>query len=107
MPKVKLIILLLGFLLIAIFAPKVQAIDLCSYQGMTTTSNIRNQMSYPDENFIGLTIASLGQMRNLSQLKSLTCLQYMDFYKTDIKLVKYFWVLGKRFGQRLAIIYIR
>jgi hypothetical protein len=85
MRKIKLIALLLSFLPVTVFASKVQAQEPCSFGGVTTTTNIRNQMSYPDEEFTGLTIASMEQLNNLSQLSGLTCLQYMDFYKSDLK----------------------
>jgi hypothetical protein len=85
MPKIKLTILLLSFFFITAFTSSVQAVNLCSYQGINTTSNIRNQISYPEEKFIGIASTSLGQLNNLSQLKGLTCLQYIDFYKSEIK----------------------
>jgi hypothetical protein len=81
--KTKLVIPLLGLLFITAFARPVQASSLCSYQGIATTLNIRQQMSYSNEKFIG--ISNIDQVRNLSQLQGLTCLQYLDFYKSDLK----------------------
>lgn len=58
-------------------------IGLCSSGVLTTSTNKVFQMTYPDETFQQLTNVDL--LKNVSQLKDLTCLQYLDATDRNVK----------------------
>ncbi|RJQ35770.1 leucine-rich repeat domain-containing protein [Candidatus Microgenomates bacterium] len=55
----------------------------CSSGGLTTSTNKVFQMAYPDETFQQLTNTDL--LKDVSQLKDLTCLQYLDATDRTVK----------------------
>lgn len=55
----------------------------CSSGGLTTSVHKRNQGSYTNEDFI--RINDLDLLKDVSQLKNLTCLQYLDATDRTIK----------------------
>jgi len=55
----------------------------CSSGGLTTSTNKVFQMTYPDETFQQLTNTDL--LKDVSQLKDLTCLQYLDATDRNVK----------------------
>lgn len=55
----------------------------CSSGGLTTSTNKVFQMTYPAEDFQQLTNTDL--LRDVSQLKDLTCLQYLDATDRTVK----------------------
>ncbi len=55
----------------------------CSSGGLTTSTNKIFQMTYPDESFQQLT--NKDALKEVSQLKDLTCLQYLDATDKTVK----------------------
>ncbi|MCL4366100.1 hypothetical protein M1437_02635, partial [Patescibacteria group bacterium] len=55
----------------------------CSAGGLTTSTNKVFQMMYPNETFLQLTNIDL--LKDVSQLKDLTCLQYLDATDRTVK----------------------
>lgn len=71
------------FFLIFVVTSDVFALELCESNGIKTTRDIPFQMSYSDEDFIG--IPNKDMLKDLAQLKDLTCLEYLDVYNQGIK----------------------
>ena len=59
------------------------ALEPCQSGGLTTSTHKNYQMLYPNEDFI--QINNLDLLKDTSQLKDLTCLQYMDATDRTIK----------------------
>lgn len=55
----------------------------CSSGGLTTSTNKVFQMMYPNETF--LQLANIDLLKDVSQLKDLTCLQYLDATDRTVK----------------------
>lgn len=70
-------------ILLLLSASLVYALEPCQSGGLTTSLNKNYQMLYPDEDFI--QINNIDLLKEVSQLKDLTCLQYMDATDRTIK----------------------
>lgn len=55
----------------------------CSSGGLTTSTNKVFQMTYPNETF--LQLINIDLLKDVSQLKDLTCLQYLDATDRNVK----------------------
>ncbi len=76
-------ILALALLIFALPAASVQALAPCQSGNLATSVHKDYQMLYPDEDFLRLT--DEGLLKDLSQLKDLTCLQYLDATGKGVK----------------------
>ncbi len=84
----KMIVVLVSLILIfSVFAQmekdENKKLSPCSSGGLTTSVHQRFQMSYTDEAFIQINDIDL--LKDVSQLKDLTCLQYLDATDRTIK----------------------
>ena len=77
--KKEIFILIVSVLLIR----SVFALSPCQSGSITTSVHKNYQMLYPDEDFIQLD--NKGLLRDLEQLKDLTCLQYLDATDSGVK----------------------
>ncbi len=59
------------------------ALSSCQSGDLTTSVNKEYQMTYPDEDF--LQVSNIDLVKDVSRLKDLTCLQYMDATDRTIK----------------------
>ncbi len=79
-----LFVLVFVFLLVVLFfAGSSLALASCQSGGLTTSVSKNYQMIYPNEDFI--QIHDIDLLKDVSQLKDLTCLQYLDGTDRTIK----------------------
>lgn len=79
--------IILTLVIFTLFSPSAyaatQQLTPCSSGGLSTSTNKIYQMTYPDETFLQLTNTDL--LKEVSQLKDLTCLQYLDATDRTVK----------------------
>ncbi|MBI2330170.1 hypothetical protein HYU94_02175 [Candidatus Daviesbacteria bacterium] len=76
------ILISVGMLVLILSFPQ-NVLGVCSSGGLTTSTNKVFQMMYPGETFLQLTNIDL--LKDVSQLKDLTCLQYLDATDRTVK----------------------
>src|SRR3989338_984265 len=83
MKKETFILIIIVLIMFVLSVTSVFALTPCQSGSLTTSVHKNYQLLYPDEDFIQLD--NKGLLKDLEQLKDLTCLQYLDATDSGVK----------------------